>query len=308
MRISAALVVLFIILVGLILASIIVYILSKRKSAEEQIIATKLTGCGKCTFLSKKQTEMLLQQDSDGYIRGLTLMDLCARRVSSRDEYRILAVRSAGEFTDDEKDRLNRLTCDIDRMAQAKGATLQKYGIDAKRYAAIPWNLAITRKYDYEHGFPHTRGTTVFLSNDALTQNDDGLKVTLFHEKVHLYQKTYPADARAYIDSNGYKLKGERVFYYPDSRSNPDIDKYVYTDKDGRVLVARYTKECPASLNDIDIDYREEHPFEVQAYQSTADVFKTNTDDDIRKYDGDGDGDGTDGSGYADNYGKSRMF
>jgi hypothetical protein len=58
---------------------------------------------------------------------------------------------------------------------------------------------------------------------------------TLIHEKLHVYQKLYPADFQKYLDYHGF-VKYARYgngLSQSDIAANPDTDEYVYAKKSG---------------------------------------------------------------------------
>ncbi len=210
------------------------------------------------TFLSKGQTADLLAQDGDGFVRSLSGPDLYARKVSSAEEYLKAASASAGDFTDQERRRIQGLIENFDE----KRLPLEKFGMDATKFEKLPWKFA---KAEYEQGLPHTRGDTIFLSQEVVDRPDSDLRSTLYHEKVHIYQKAYPADVAPFVRVMGYRVVGSRK-NDPLVRANPDLDDNVYRTMEGRLLGARYKSAKPNAIWDVQGDASAEHPFEMIAY------------------------------------------
>jgi hypothetical protein len=55
---------------------------------------------------------------------------------------------------------------------------------------------------------------------------------------------------------------------YPLTRSNPDLDDWIYIDK-FNTLACSYNSNKPQSISDINNDPINEHPFEMMAYHIT---------------------------------------
>lgn len=184
----------------------------------------------------------LLNSDPDGFAARLSPLDLEARHVRSRAEYIEKAVKSAGEFTAEERDALWR---EVGRA--------NEYLADSP-YSGIPWRLA---KASYEEGLPHTRGGVIFVPGivDAST---------LVHEMVHVVQKL-----RGPRVPPGYVLTSQR---YENIRANPDTDGRVWVKK-GRPADSYYRSRHPMGLRDV--EQQVEHPFEAEAY-AVSDAFRPN--------------------------------
>ena len=97
------------------------------------------------------------------------------------------------------------------------------------------------------------------LPTSLAKTSDRELINTLFHEKVHIYQKAYPRDLKRWLVHKGFervrrRTKGSRI------RANPDIDEWVYRDAN-RVYKCLYRSETPRHIEDVKEDF--EHPFEM---------------------------------------------
>ena len=194
-------------------------------------------------FLSRAQTMNLLQADQDGFASRLGPLDLLARHAKSRTDYIEKAVKSAQDFTPDERDALWR---EIQRADEYLAGT---------RYGGVPWRLA---KAQYEEGLPHTRGSVIVVPGvvDA---------ATLTHEMVHVVQKTKGARVPpGYVQSN---------VTFQNMRANPDTDGRVWF-KDNVPADAFYKSKSPMGISDV-VQYVE-HPFEAEAY-AVSDAFRPNT-------------------------------
>ncbi len=209
-------------------------------------------------FLSKQETADLLRRDEDGFVKSLGGPDLYARKAKTAEEYLASAVDSAADFSDEERRRITRL---IERLDMAR-LPLEKYGMDASKFDRLPWRIA---KAGYEQGLPHTRGDTIFLSQEVVNRPDTELRSTLVHEKVHVYQKAYPNDVAPFVRIIGYRPIGSRK-EDPLVRANPDLDDKVYRTMEGKVLGARYRSDRPKAIWDVQGDASSEHPYEMIAY------------------------------------------
>lgn len=194
-------------------------------------------------FLSRSQTQSLLQSDYDGFASRLSPLDLVARHAKSRSDYIDKAVKSAQEFTAEEKDAIWR---EIQRADEYLAGT---------RYGGVPWRVA---KAQYEEGLPHTRGQVIIVSGivDA---------ATLTHEMVHVVQKLKgPVIPPGYVPSRAK---------FQNMRANPDTDGRVWF-KGNVPADSFYKSPRPMSITDV-VQYVE-HPFEAEAY-AVSDAFRPNT-------------------------------
>jgi hypothetical protein len=183
-------------------------------------------------FLTRTQTQNFLAADPDGFIARLGPYDLKARHCRTRQEYKAVAINSAGGWSPEEKDALWRQ------------AQLAQEFLETTVYAGLPWRFA---KAGYEDGLPHTRLNIIFLSEVVEAR-------TLVHEMVHVGQKLRGARIPA-----GYVLTGQHI---ENLRANPDTDGKVWY-KNG-VPAGGFFGPNPMSISDV----REyvKHPFEAEAY------------------------------------------
>jgi hypothetical protein len=56
-------------------------------------------------------------------------------------------------------------------------------------------------------------------------------------------------------------------------RANPDLDEFIYKDENEDEMINKYKSETPQGINDI-IPSKNEHPFEVMAYEISEDYIK----------------------------------
>ena len=183
-------------------------------------------------FLTRAQTQALLQADPDGFIGRLGPLDLKARRCRTRAEYMAKAINSAGEWSPEEKDLIWR---QVQLVQEFMETTI---------YSGLQWKFA---KASYEDGLPHTRDGVIFLTGPVSSR-------TLVHEIVHVNQKL-----RGPNIPPGYILTREKI---DNLRANPDTDGKVWY-KDG-VPADSYFGPNPQSISDAREFVR--HPFEAEAY------------------------------------------
>ena len=133
----------------------------------------------------------------------------------------------------------------------------------------IPWNLGCINGKLYENGLPHTRNDIILISNKDINKyNVNKLVKTLIHEKVHIYQKIYPNDCNIYIQTHNFtKLKIRNN--NDNIRANPDLDNWIYKDKNEKIYKAEYNNKFPKSIEDITYyplnSQSYEHPYEKMA-------------------------------------------
>jgi len=96
---------------------------------------------------------------------------------------------------------------------------------------------------------------------------------TLVHEKVHMYQKAYPIETKAWIRARGFTRWMRRVDLAATGvriRSNCDLDEWVYVTPDARrPMLIEYDTET----ND-ETQAAMEHPYELMAYGIAKTVSK----------------------------------
>ena len=216
------------------------------------------------TFLTQVQTAKFIRNDPDGYCSNFSHQDLCARGVSSKQQYIETSASSSSSFNVKQKQQLTLLCTNIDTflMKLNKSHAL----VNLVELARLPWIFALTSGNTYECGLPHTRQTVIFLSNsDIMNDDKNALIELLIHEKIHVYQRVFKDMFIRALLHSGFKIHAYRKHVYG-VRSNPDLDEYVYEDSKGNILVSVYTSECPASIRDA-THGRSEHPNEMVAYK-----------------------------------------
>jgi hypothetical protein len=208
-------------------------------------------------FKSKEDIQLFIINDKDEYIKNMTIYDLRARKVKTREEYINIIVTNVLDFNEFQMNKLKR--CSI---------KASEYFNNGKE-----WKFALISSA-YEEGFPHTREDIIFLSPSILNLDDNMLIKTLIHESIHIYQRYNKREIDEYMIKNGFekirkKNKGELI------RSNPDLDEFIYKDKNGIEMKALYNSENPNGIGDIKISHNMEHPYEYMAYEIAENYYKS---------------------------------
>jgi hypothetical protein len=201
-----------------------------------------------------------LQSDPDHYYDTFTRFDLRARHVASVADY----IDRIPHAIVDASAKLRARIREAVPIVDARLARIQQVGFNGKKAADLPWRIGFMKnnKAGYEDGLPHTRVDLIMLPTRLAKASDRELIDTLFHEKVHIYQKAYPRDLEKWLAHNGFervrrRTKGSRI------RANPDIDEWVYRDAN-RVYKCLYSSETPKHIEDVKEDgLNFEHPFEA---------------------------------------------
>jgi hypothetical protein len=217
------------------------------------------------SFLSKNELINILLEDKDNYYKTFNETDLSVRGVSNIDEYKEKIRNSCLDISESNKKKLVKYM----NKADEKLRKFKISGFDGNKCAELPWIIGLTNN-DYENGFPHTRNNIIILSEYVLSMFNNIVK-TLIHEKIHVYQKTYPEDIKIYLDSNNFKkyLNRNEIDYYKSNiRANPDLDNYVYKMGDS-IMMSVYNKNASdiIDITTYPIDNTKyEHPLEYMAY------------------------------------------
>jgi hypothetical protein len=215
---------------------------------------------------------------ASAFIASLSAADLSARGYADHASYR--AAMRASLLSRMDPDDFNKL----DVAVQHAGASLAKY----RRIGALPWSIAVVghRTHAVEGGWPHTHGGLVVLPLRVLRDMSVvSLVETLVHEKVHVYQRAYPAETHVLLMERwGLQCMGRRRG--DELRSNPDINGFVYgvgacvcaqvyASSQPRALWQsriRCTAEKPPGIAAEVLGY--EHPFEAMAYMVASIVIE----------------------------------
>jgi hypothetical protein len=215
-------------------------------------------------FLHEKETLRVLTENRDHYYDTFQEMDKKARKIKSIEEYTNRIQKSVSYFTYEEKERIKQCMESIYHYFEGVHYTW----LDGAKLNRIPWKIGIFNGYDYENGLPHTREDVILLCRDRFAKYSEGeLARTLIHEKIHIYQKMYPEDTERFKKEYGYKRMNLRMLD-KNIRANPDLDPYVYQDKDNKINACYYH---PTADTIEDVYYspqntqKYEHPHEYMA-------------------------------------------
>lgn len=219
--------------------------------------------CAHITFVPADTVVSFLQSDPDHYYDTFTRFDLHARHVTSVAEYIDRIPNAIVDASTGLRARIREAVPIVD--AHLRG--IRHVGFNGQKVADLPWRIGFMKENKdklYEDGLPHTRVDLIMLPTRLAKASDNELIDTLFHEKVHIYQKAYPRDLERWLAHNGFerirrRTKGSRI------RANPDIDGWVYRDAN-RVYKCLYSSETPHHIEDVKEGGLEfEHPFEAAA-------------------------------------------
>jgi hypothetical protein len=207
-------------------------------------------------YLTQEETINFIRNDTDKYISSLSPFDLEARDVRSPQEYMNKIINDCYNFTDSQKTKLNNCS----KIAR---------NFFDNNYV---WKFAVIGDV-YEEGFPHTRTDIIFISPKILNYNETDLITILIHESIHIYQRYNKTEMNKYLKDKGYSVSRRRDSE-PFIRANPDLDEYIYKDKNGDELLYLYKSSMPNGINDI-IPNKNEHPFETMAYEISEQYSKS---------------------------------
>jgi len=211
-------------------------------------------------LLSKDELQNILINNTDNYYNRFSFLDLQVRNVHSIDEYKKKIKDVYYKCNNNEYNKILNAINNINNV-------FKKYniiGFDGNKASNIQWKIGVINGTIYENGLPHTRGDVIIIPNNIL--NSYRLKNILLHEKIHVYQKLYPDDIQQYFNNNGFiksRQKTENI------RANPDIDEYIYKNKNNNEMMCVYNNN-PSSILDVlyfpNNDIKNEHPLEYMAY------------------------------------------
>jgi hypothetical protein len=240
--------------IGIVIATVIW--LSLRKKSEDYKPTPTL-------FLTQQQTMDFLISDSDGFGKRLNKANLEANGVFNQQDLFDKWSSSARSWTPEEIEKLKRVAHIVDYIINSKLEDPFK-----AQMQSIKWQFAKTIHPYYLDGLPHTRADIIFLTEKTVaTSEDQELARILLHEKSHLWSRKYEEEMRGWIEKNGFKAMVP-VHKDPIQRHNPDINEWLYQDKQGRSLGVRYNSETPRDLSDTKGAYDKtlDHPYEQFAY------------------------------------------
>jgi hypothetical protein len=215
-------------------------------------------------FLSANETYNVLIKNSDKYYDSFFENDYKARNILNINEYLEKIKKSVNEFDDKQRKKIIKSI----NLSKEKINKINEIWIDINKFNEIPWIIGCIKGKLYENGLPHTRDNVIIISSENVDKYTiEKLMKTLVHEKIHIYQKMYPKDCEIFLNKlsfKKYKLREKS----DNIRANPDLDKWIYKDINGKIYQAKYN-DNPKSIEDITYlpfnNQSFEHPYEKMA-------------------------------------------
>lgn len=212
------------------------------------------------------------------YYDTFTQYDWKARNVRDYNQYMFKVMFSVIDFSENDITKLEKAVLMTEEKIEYM-SEIYKNGwnwLDWKKFKKIKWSIGCIYGNNYEGGYPHTVGDVIILSKEILrTYSISELACLLIHEKIHIYQRKYPNDAKKYIKLNNFtiyrkKRKTDRF------RANPDLNQYIY-ERRGEIYsleykeIKEYKNGDRGSVDHVVNRYgkkvvRKEHPYEEMAY------------------------------------------
>ncbi len=215
------------------------------------------------------------------YYQLFTKADIAARHGESSQQLMELYTKSLRKPADGpEKTFLAKAMARVDQITSA-----------CSLLRRIPWNVMVQTDPKVEGDLPHTHGQVIVLPpsylSSAATTEAKCIR-TLLHEKIHIYQRTFPAVCNSlYTDFWQFSILGH-VASDPwralPRRSNPDINTLVYADEFGKPILGLYATPDEPELTKI-TDARD-HPHEMMAYLVCAILLGEQPPPHLMKYSG----------------------
>lgn len=254
--------VLFIIII---LILILFYIVNKNLLSHEYFSNNDII------FYRKNNLYTILKKDEDNYFKSFYRKDLQVRHVNNINEY---YEKLNNSLCEPDQNIINKITECISKI-KLKISNYQLTnnfynGINLTKFLNLKWNIGFVCNDEYENGLPHTRSNIIILNKNKI-EFSSTIKImkTLVHEQIHVYQKEYPKDVTKYLNNNEFKRIKMRE-ENDNIRANPDLDNYIYQDKDYNTYKAVYNNNSN-SIEDITYyPYNEqtfEHPNEKMAIE-----------------------------------------
>lgn len=142
--------------------------------------------------------------------------------------------------------------------AEKKLNNLNYTGFYPKKLKNVPWIFGFSDSDKYEFGLPHTQGNVIILNRNNIYLSK--LVTLLIHERIHIYQKLYPADIEEFVRYYNFQKISKKTNV---DRVNPDTDNFIYK---------RFNEiyECKILPSNQTIYTKNnsmyEHPYEYMAY------------------------------------------
>jgi hypothetical protein len=207
----------------------------------------------------------IILSDNDDYFSRFNKLDLLARNVVTVKDYKEKITKAPCDFTDEQREIITEC---IENINNELIPEINESWINISKLLEIPWKIGVIKTNVYEEGLPHTRDDTIILPSNKINLSKEFMD-TLLHEKLHIYQKTYPDDFSIYLDKNKYIKYKKYIDTDIRYRSNPDTDEWIYK-KNGIMYVSEYINNNPNTI--LDVRYNPinsclyEHPREKSVY------------------------------------------
>lgn len=233
---------------GIIIISIIIYIFHLLSKNTENF-----------NYIDINNAISFIKNDNDNFFKNMSIYDLRARKCSSIIEY---TTKIIPDFIID-SDTLKKCIEKIRVCIESSNIKLNNL---SKTFNDIKWKIIFFKGENYEDGMPHTRSDLIFIPVEhILNSSNDKLIRTLVHEKIHLLQRFYPGDKLITDFMSSYQLSDYKKNIKL-ARNNPDLNEFIYKNKNNEKMYYEYSSEYPSSINDvINVNYHE-HPYEEMAY------------------------------------------
>jgi len=215
-------------------------------------------------FLTKEELYRELVQNDDKYYNTFNKNDMNVRNITNINDYHKLIMLSTIDCDENNKNKI--INCI--NIIKNKFNNIKFDYFDGGKFNNIKWQIGFVKGKLYEGGLPHTRNSTIILSDDYIqTINDKSLITLLIHEQIHIYQKLYPDDILKYLNAHNFT---EAHITIKNKRANPDMNNKFYKDKDNNIYYSQYN-DNPKKITDVTFypinNSLYEHPFEKMAYE-----------------------------------------
>jgi hypothetical protein len=222
-------------------------------------------------FITKYEGIEKLIKNEDRYYQTFNHNDLQVRNIQNIYDYSDKIKVSVIDFPQKIQIKLS----DLINKVKTKINNMNYTYFDGKKANNIEWKLICIQGKEYEYGLPHTRNDVIILPLEYIVSNtDNNIMITLFHELIHVYQKKYPNDIQEYLNKYGY-TKVKKRNDIKNIRANPDLDDWIYKDNNNTIHCGIYNNN-PTNILDVvyypNNNSNSEHPYEQMAYELSKEL------------------------------------
>ncbi len=212
--------------------------------------------------------------ETEGYFDEFNVIDYRVRKCKSFERCKKQYYNGLRMPSLYERFQLTKLTNGVDEILKSKGFSV---------ILDIPWKIVFFNPSS-ESGFPHTHGDIIYLPYGYVDSKKNHTKrldlmMTLLHEKIHVYQRTYPLHTMSlYVDYWQMDVSGVSSASdarYGNERSNPDINRIRFKDHTNNQISCNYEAKAKTIVQIVD---KRDHPHEMMAYSLTDYVFDKTSD------------------------------